>query len=101
MADHCGIDANILSLGGLPRPCGDEHGIGPNFSERRGGLRGILQIGDNRHDTGLASRPPRQTMDRPSLIEKQGRRSPADYTARANHQRCFDHAYAPKVRAKE
>jgi len=101
VADHCAIDANILSLGRLPRPCGDEHGIRPDFSERRRGLRGVLQIGQNRHDTGLARRPPRQTVDHPSLIEKQGRRCPADNTARANHQRRFDHACPPKIRAEE
>ena len=95
VADHCAIDANILSLGRLPRPCGDEHGIRPDFSERRCGLCGILQIGDNRRDTRLASRPPRQTVDRPSLIEKQGCRSPADNTARANHQCRFRHVDPP------
>ena len=71
VAHHRPVDANILRLRILARPCADNNGVWMDIGEGRSGGVCILQIGRHRQNALLSGGMARQAMDRPSRIHQQ------------------------------
>ena len=91
VAHHAAVDADILGLGGLSQPGGDEHRIRLQAGEGSLGGGGVLQIGSDRRDARLPVRPACQTVDRPALVEQSLRGGAADDAACTHNQGCLAH----------
>jgi len=95
VADHGGIDADILRLAILPQPGRDEHGVRPDICQR-GRRRGpVLQIDRNRANAVLARRPAGEGVHRPPVAQEEVRGRTPDDAARADHQCGSSHDHAP------